>query len=90
MKKYSNYFKVLVTFSVVLFLLFILSLPQFINEPTAAAAAITFSFIFGYAAIMTPNHERLSKKYYNSKRFEDLFILPDCEWDNNILKQDKM
>ena len=68
MKKYSNYFKALVTFSVVLFLLFILSLPQFMNEPTAAAAAITFSFIFGYAAIMTPNHERFSEKLILNKK----------------------
>jgi hypothetical protein len=61
MKKFSSYFKAMMMVSLFLLVCFILSMPQFINVPNVGAACATFSFIFWFAGVMAPDHEKYAK-----------------------------
>lgn len=59
MKKFSNYFKTMMMFSIIMVVCFILSTPQVFNLPSeAGAASATFAFIFWFVAMMAPDHEK--------------------------------
>lgn len=53
MKKYSNYFKRMMIYFLVSMILAI-----FITDPTGSAIMFVLAFVFWYAAIMAPSHEK--------------------------------
>lgn len=56
MKKYSQYFKNMMTTSVVFLILFIPCMIS--NSPTLGAITIVMSFIFWFVGVMSPDHEK--------------------------------
>ena len=64
MKKYTDYFKIMMGVSFILMVCFILCTPQIFCLPDAGAAAAVGSMFTFIAAIMAPDHE----KYEEHKR----------------------
>ena len=58
MKNYSQYFKAMITLSLIFMLLFILCMPQFVGSPELGAITAIMSFIFWFGAVMAPDHEK--------------------------------
>lgn len=64
MKKFSQYFKAMMLLSLVFLVLFVMSMPQFVNAPEMGAITAIMSFIFWFGGVMAPDHE----KYEENKR----------------------
>jgi len=64
MEKYSGYFKVMMLLSLLFMVLFVMSMPQFVNVPELGAITAIMSFTFWFGGVMAPDHE----KYEENKR----------------------
>jgi len=64
MKKHSQYFKTMMLLSLLFVVLFVLSMPQFVNVPEMGAITAIMAFVFWFGGIMAPDHE----KYEEHKR----------------------
>jgi len=58
MKSYSQYFKVMMLLSLVFVVLFVLCMPQFVNVPELGAITAVMAFVFWFAGVMAPDHEK--------------------------------
>ena len=58
MKNYSKYFKAMMLLSLVFVVLFVMSMPQFVNVPELGAITAIMSFTFWFGGVMAPDHEK--------------------------------
>ena len=66
MKRFSDYFKIMMLISLIMLVCFILSTPQIFDMPdSVGSACATFAFIFWFAGVMAPDHEKYKE---NSNR----------------------